>query len=300
MKSKAKFLNLVLASLLTISLVSACGEEAVTTADAQQYTQEQQTATQQKTTDTNAQPTVKNTSKQVKPTNVVTKPATGTTVAKPATTTPVATATSNLSLAQKLVTKSKQVYDGLKNYTANLAMYSKRNDKVSPTANPVINAEFKYTFESPKRGVFVVLKHNISIAIGAKMVWEGGDSVVAKATGVLGFLPLTLKLNDSKISTNREWRLDQLDHISILGRALDPKAVVELAGKTTASGKEAYMIKVKNVGLDSEVIEENIALDAKTFMILGDEMYSKDGLIFHLKMTIEGTNTTLAPELFTV
>ncbi len=111
---------------------------------------------------------------------------------------------------------------------------------------------------------------------------------------------LELDLGDSKMTTNRNWRFDQLDHIGILSRALDKKAVVELAGKSNIGGKDAFMIKVKGTGVDDLVTEENIAVDAKTFLIIADEMYSGEELVFQTKINIESTNSTLPADTFTI
>ncbi|MFN8576916.1 MAG: hypothetical protein U0354_08660 [Candidatus Sericytochromatia bacterium] len=293
---------LVLSSLLVTTLLTSCGEEeAVTTPDVQQYAQQQ--ANQPQQSSNQQQAPQQNISRNPATTTTTTPSNTGTTTttnttttttttAKPATTT-TTTDTSGLSISQKLLTKSKQNYDALKNYTATIIMYSKRNDKTTPKANPAINMKFKYVFQPPRTAVFDVLEHNISMVIGAKMVWQGGDSAKVKAAGVLGLFPMDMKLDDSKMTTNRSWRFDQLDHVAILGRANDPKSQLELAGKTQINGKDAYMIKVKNNGLDDEIKEEHIALDATTFMIVADEMYTDKELVFQLKMNVEGTNVSL-------
>jgi hypothetical protein len=299
---------LAFSSLLSMTILTGCGEEeAVTSPDVQQYAQQQANQEPSQQTQQNQQPVqpqvqAQQTVNTPAATTTTTKPATTattTTTAKPATTatttTTSATTTtaSNLSIPQKLLLKSKQNYDALKNYTATIIMYSKRNDKTTPEANPAINMEFKYIFQPPRLAIFNVVKHNISMVIGAKMVWQGGDSAKVKASGVLGLFPMDMKLDDSKMTTNRSWRFDQLDHIAILARANDPKSQLELAGKTQINGKDAYMIKVKNNGLDSEITEEHIALDATNFMVIADEMYAGKDLVFQLKMNVEGTNVTL-------
>lgn len=293
-----KFINLAVVSALSLFLVTSCGEEeAVTSPDIQQYANEQ--ANQQTSTPNQqqaAKPAV-NTQTNSKPATNTAKPATNTSGTATETKTPAtpATDTSGLTIAQKILLKTKQTYDGLKNYSATIVMYSKRNDKVAPKANPAINMEFKYIYQPPRLAVFNVVKHNISMVVGAKMIWDGGDSAKVKASGVLGLFPMDLKLSDEKMTTNRNWRFDQLDHVGMLGRANDPKAKVELAGKTQVNGKDAYMLKVTNNGLDDGITEEHIAIDAKTFMVVADEMYSGTDLIFQLKMTIEGTNITIPP-----
>jgi hypothetical protein len=208
--------------------------------------------------------------------------------------------TSNLSLAQKILLKSKQNYDTLKNYSATFNMYSKRNDKTVPKGRPVLSTETKYIFQPPRNSAFDVVKHNLSLVVGAKMVWKGGTTAKVKASGVLGLFPLDLSLDDDKMTTNRNWRLDHLDHVGILSRALDEKAQVELIGKTEINGKQAYMIQVKGTGLDSEVTHENIAIDMKDFFIIADEMYSDKDLLFQLKINIESKNINLPEKTFEV
>lgn len=208
--------------------------------------------------------------------------------------------TSNLSLAQKILLKSKQNYDTIQNYSATFNMYSKRNDKTVPKGRPVLSTETKYIFQPPRNSAFDVVKHNLSLVVGAKMVWKGGTSAKVKASGVLGLFPLDLGLDDDKMTTNRNWRLDHLDHVGILSRALDEKAQVELIGKTEINGKQAYMIQVKGTGLDSEVTHENIAIDMKDFFIIADEMYSNKDLLFQLKINVESKNINLPEKTFEV
>ena len=139
------------------------------------------------------------------------------------------------------------------------------------------------------------------MVVGAKLVWkDGSDKATAKAAGALGMFPMTLALSDNKMTTNRNWRFDQLDHVGILSRALDKKSELALVGKSTINGKEAYMIKVKGTGLDEDVTEENVALDAKTFLIIADEVYVGQELVFQTKINIESTNGPVAADAFQV
>jgi hypothetical protein len=213
---------------------------------------------------------------------------------------PAASAQSGLSSAQKLILKAKQTYDSYTNFKSTISMFTVKNEKTAPKSSPVANAEFKYTFQPPRLSQFYVVKHSVSIAIGATMVWKGGDSVKARGAGALGLVPMEIKLNDSKLTTNRNWRLDQLDHIGILSRALDKRAKLTLAGKSTINGKEAYMIRVEGTGLDDEITEENIAIDTRTFTILADEMYAGKKLVFQTKMAVEEINLSLPANTFEI
>lgn len=318
-----KLVGLFLSSIVVTSTLSACGDsapttpvklsgyensiQAVTPSTTAPATAVQApvatTPTATKTTASTAKKTTTSTTKKKATTTAKTDSTkkdttTTTTTPAPAVTTPAADA--GLSVAQKILLKSKQTYDGLKNMTANITMYTKRNDKTSPKATPIVNGEFKYIFQPPRTEVFFVTKHSISLAIGAKMVWKGEQKATVKAAGALGLLPMELDLGDSKMTTNRNWRFDQLDHIGVLSRALDKKAVVELAGKSNIGGKDAFMIKVKGTGVDDLVTEENIAVDAKTFLIIADEMYSGEELVFQTKINIESTNSTLPADTFTI
>lgn len=292
-----KLVTLSISSIFSLLLLTSCGdEEAVTSPDIQQYANEQNTQTQNNTAKPQTtKPAVTSTPAPTKTntaTNTATKPATTTSTTTDTKTTATVD-TSGLSISQKILLKTKQTYDGLKNYSATITMYSKRNDKVAPKANPAINMEFKYIYQPPRLSVFNVVKHNISLVVGAKMIWDGGESAKVKASGVLGFIPIEMQLSDEKMTTNRNWRFDQLDHVAMLARANDPKTKVELAGKTLVNGKDAYMLKLTNNGLDDAVTEEHLAIDAKTFMVVADEMYAGSDLIFQFKMNVEGTNITI-------
>lgn len=246
---------------------------------------------------------------QLNNTQAATAPATKTTTSKTtsattaktaAKTTSTATTTidPSLSIEKKILMKTKQNYDKLNSFSATFSMFSKRNDRVAPKASPLLTAETKYIFESPRKSVFTVIKHSIGAIAGAKMVWTGGDKLKVKAGGVLGLFPLELPLDDAKATTNREWRLDQLDHVSMLERALSPKATLKLAGKTTINGKEVYMIKQTGNTLEAEITEENIAVDTKDFYVVANEMYSGKDLVFQIKINMEAVNVPIPADAY--
>jgi len=206
----------------------------------------------------------------------------------------------NLSLAQKVLLKSKETYDALNSYSATLTMYTKRNDKDFADSSEVITSESKMIFQQPRNTSILAIKHSISAAAGAKMVWTGGDTVNLKASGILGLLPLSFKLNDKTITTNRGWRLDQMDHVGILSRVLDSKAQQTLAGKSKVNDRDVYVIKVTGNPLDEFVTEEDVYIDMKNFTIVGDQCYSDKELIFQVKLTLEGTNIEIPAGTFEI
>jgi hypothetical protein len=287
-----------LASIVSLSTLVGCGEEPV-----------QQTATpapqaQAQVAAPAPVPTVKASTAPKKTTTTKKKAApkttTGTTTTTTSSTAPTTTTTtnstaSNLSVEQKILQKVKQTYDGYKTFSSTLTLYSKRSEKY-PKNSAVLNAKFKFDFQQPRIAGFKVLEHNITIAVGAQLLWKGGDKAKVKAS----ILNLELPLDDTKLTTNRNWRFDQLDHISMLERAMDPKSTLKLSGKSKVSGKDAYMIKVTGVKLDDEITDETIAIDVKDFTILADEMYSNSDLVFQIKMTMDSTNQPFPKELETL
>ncbi|MFN4149448.1 MAG: hypothetical protein ACK4IX_00750 [Candidatus Sericytochromatia bacterium] len=285
-----------LASIVSLSTLVGCGEEPV-----------QQTATpapqaQAQVAAPVPVPTVKASTAPKKTTTkkkAPTKTTTGTTATAstaPTTTTTTNTSTaSNLSVEQKILQKVKQTYDSYKTFSSTLTLYSKRSEKY-PKNSAVLNAKFKFDFQQPRIAGFKVLEHNITIAVGAQLLWRGGDKAKVKAS----ILNLELPLDDTKLTTNRNWRFDQLDHISMLERAMDPKATLKLSGKSKVSGKDAYMIKVTGVKLDDEITDETIAIDVKDFTLLADEMYANNDLVFQIKLTMDSVNQPFPKELETL
>ncbi len=228
------------------------------------------------------------------------------TTAKTATTAATATKTttaptaagSNLSVVQKLVNKVRDTYKGVTSYTATVTLFTKKYEKVAPKSAPITSAESKYTFQAPRNEAFIIQKHNNSLLVGAKMVWKGEQTAKVKAGGVLGLFPMDMSITDYKLTTNRGWSMDKLDHEGILSRALDPKSQLTLVGKSNINGKEAFMIKVKGSGLDDAVTEETIAIDAKTYMIIANEVYSGEELVFQSKINIESINPSVPAGTF--
>jgi hypothetical protein len=288
-----KLILSALASIVSLSTLVGCGEEPV-----------QQTATPAPQAQVAATPvpvpTVKASTAPKKTTTTKKKAATKTTTGTTTTasTTPTTTTTttaSNLSVEQKILQKVKQTYDSYKTFSSTLTLYSKRSEKY-PKNSAVLNAKFKFDFQQPRIAGFKVLEHNITIAVGAQLLWRGGDKAKVKAS----ILNLELPLDDTKLTTNRNWRFDQLDHISMLERAMDPKATLKLSGKSKVGGKDAYMIKVTGIKLDDEITDETIAIDVKDFTLLADEMYSNNDLVFQIKLTMDSVNQPFPKELETL
>lgn len=292
-----KLASLIFLATFSTNVLTACGSDPGNVPDA--TSTDTQTDTTAVSTDKIATttPAKAAATPPAKTTTTPTKTTTATTPAK--TTAPVSTQT-NESVAQKILLKTKQTYDGYKNFTATLTMYSKRNDKVAPSASATTTAEFKYTFQQqPKLCLLNVVKHSISLAVGGRLVWAyGATKARAKAAGALGLFPLDLDLSDSKLETNRNWRLDQVDQGSVLARALDPKATVTLTGKSTVGGRDAYVLQVKGNGLDDQVTEEDLSIDAQNFTLLADEVYAGKDLLFQLKLNQTSVNDTLAADTF--
>ncbi len=297
-----KLAALIFLASFSTNILTACGSDPGNVPDATSTdTQTDATVTPTDKPATNTDPVTPIKAATTTPSKTATTPAkTGATIPAKTATTPVSTQTS-ASVAQKILLKTKQTYDGYKNFTATLTMYSKRNDKVAPSASATTTAEFKYTFQNqPKLCLLNVVKHSISLAVGGRLVWAYGETKAkAKASGVLGLAgALSLDLTDTKLETNRNWRLDQVDQGSVLARALDPKATATLTGKSTVGGKEAYVIQIKGNGLDDQVTEEDLSIDAQNFTLLADEVYAGKDLLFQLKLNQTSVNDTLAPDTF--
>lgn len=288
-----KLVLLGLASIVSLSTLVGCGEEPVqTTPSPQAQAQVAATPVPAPTVAPTAAPK-KTTTKKKAPTKTTT--GTTTTASTAPTTTTTTSTASNLSVEQKILQKVKQTYDSYKTFSSTLTLYSKRSEKY-PKNSAVLNAKFKFDFQQPRIAGFKVLEHNITIAVGAQLLWKGGDKAKVKAS----ILNLELPLDDTKLTTNRNWRFDQLDHISMLERAMDPKTTLKLSGKSKVSGKDAYMIKVTGPRLDDEITDETIAIDVKDFTLLADEMYANNDLVFQIKLTMDSTNQPFPKELETL
>lgn len=205
-------------------------------------------------------------------------------------------ADASLPIERKIVAKTQKAYDALKNYSATISFFSKKDEKKAPDAKALLNAKFKYVFQAPRIEMFNVLEHSVSIAVGAKIVWKGDTKVVGKA----GILSLTLDLNDSKVTTNRNWTFGQMDHVAILERLNNPKGELSLAGKSSIGGVDAYILKLKGPIIDEGITEESVAIDAKTFLVLSDEVYVGDEMVFQLKINVDGTNIDVPAGTFDV
>lgn len=283
-----KLSRIVLAGIFASSVVlTSCSPEEEPVAQTPQPVEEQaQTAPQAQTT-----PKTQTAPKVVAPAAAVPVKA-GTIPAKTGTTpvakAPVApTATSNLPAEKKIVVKIQDAYAKLNDYTAIIGFFSKKNEKKVPNGNATLKGKFKYTFQKPRLEIFNVLEHSVSIAVGAKLVWRGDTMAKAKA----GILSFNLPLTDSKLTTNRDWNFGQMDHVALLERLNSTKGKLSLAGASTVSGKECYMLKIVGPVADDDITEEIVAVDKKTFYMISDEIYVGEDKVFDLKIDIDGVNT---------
>ena len=131
------------------------------------------------------------------------------------------------------------------------------------------------------------------------MVWDGGDTARLKAGGVLGLFPMTKRLDDELLKTNRGWQLDWLDPQGIIERALKPGVNLTLQGKSSIEGQPTFMIEIKNgKKLDDMVTREVVGIHAKQFFVVAIEVYAGEDLVFQAKSKIEGTNIQIDPKLY--
>lgn len=284
--------NIFLSIFTVACILASCAEEVVTTPETTAPAPTAEPVVVQATSKPTPKPSASTTPKKTTTKKKTTTGASATPTATPA----VASVESTLPIEKKIVAKVQKAYDSLKNYSAVISFFSKRNDKKLPDAKPLLNAKFKYMFETPRKESFDVLEHSISMIVGGKIVWKGDKKVVGK----VGILSLSVDLTDSKVTTNRDWNFGQMDHISLLERLNSSKGELSLAGKSNVGGTDVYILKLKGPVMDEDVTEESIAIDAKTFLMVSDEVYVGSDMVFQLKVNVDGTNINVPAGTFDV
>lgn len=284
--------NIFLSIFALACILASCAEEVATTPETSEPAPTSEPVVAQATSTPTPKPSV---SPTIKKTTTKKKTVAGASVA-PTATPVVASVESTLPIEKKIVAKVQKAYDALQNYSATISFFSKKNEKRLPDAKPLLNAKFKYMFQTPRMESFDVLEHSISMIVGGKIVWKGEKKVVGK----VGILSLSVDLTDSKVTTNRDWNFGQMDHVALLERLNSSKGELSLAGKSTVGGTDVYILKIKGPVMDEDVTEESIAIDTKTFLMVSDEVYVGSDMVFQLKINVDGTNINVPAGTFDV
>lgn len=208
----------------------------------------------------------------------------------------------NTPLVKKILLKTKQKYSVLNNYSGTLEMFSKRNDETQKDSQEITTSKSQYVFQAPRSQMFKVIEHSNKKMIGSKMIWKGETTAQVKSSGILGLLTQTLHIENQKLLTNRGWSIDKMDHVAVLKRALNNNANLTLLGKTEVDGRNVYLIKITNVlnELDNLVTSEEVAIDTRSFLIVGEHFFKDTEIVFRSKISIQYINSTLPLDTFEI
>lgn len=139
------------------------------------------------------------------------------------------------------------------------------------------SSRVKLTFAKPSKLRGEILQTTNPLLEGGKMATSDGENLTARAKGVLGLFPMSVKASDKKMSNNRNHSFKETLPDTLIARLTGPGSVWTVVGETTVEGVRVRMVDVANVRrLDKEVTREVLGIDPQTFQVRKISMFSGD------------------------
>jgi outer membrane lipoprotein-sorting protein len=184
------------------------------------------------------------------------------------------------SVAEELLRKTRETFDGIENFVAQADVYEKNDEKGA------VRGKLKVIFRKPGSAKMEFLEHSVGQYKGVKLTYSSGNpQVQIRAGGVLGFLSLNLPMTDDKVKSRRGYRLDQVDTLAIVDRLAKAGTDVKVLGKTTVGGNEIAVLQYTPINhFDPKITKEMLGIDMKTYFVRIHEMYEGDQLVYSLKI----------------
>ena len=194
--------------------------------------------------------------------------------------TPPPVAVPTESIAEELLRKTRETFDGIENFVAQADVYERNEEKGA------VRGKLKVIFRKPGSAKMEFLEHSVGQYKGVKLTYSSGNpQVQIRAGGVLGFLSLNLPMTDEKVKSRRGYRLDQVDTLAIVDRLAKAGTDVKVLGKTTVGGNEIAVLQYTPVNhFDPKITKEMLGIDMKTYFVRIHEMYEGDQLVYSLKI----------------
>lgn len=171
----------------------------------------------------------------------------------------------------------RQTFVQAKGFDATIRSYTeghyKSGQKVTELRKSTTSARLIWI--KPEKLRAEVITSTNSLLIGAAMVTTNGENITARAKGLLGLFPLSLKASDAKMSTNRNHSFVENNPSSHMERFTSQTAVWTVAGEAMIEGTLCKLVAVDNIKrLDREITREVLAIDTRTMALRQVTMYA--------------------------
>ncbi|MEK7433315.1 MAG: hypothetical protein AABZ74_09310 [Cyanobacteriota bacterium] len=202
----------------------------------------------------------------------------------------------DIKTPQDAIKQFSDAYTQLKDFTGVVTIA----DSKSGDPADAVTGDSKFFFKKDRNERVEITKSTDAQKQGTLLAYKGGDKVqiiLAKAIPILG-KKFTLAVTDKKIGTSRGVSFDQLDLTSMLNRFNKAGVTLSLVSS------DANSIKISGAGtfkgIDSEVTNEILTLDAKTMLPLEDEVFVKNKTVLKISVADLKLNVGLKDDLFTI
>lgn len=204
---------------------------------------------------------------------------------------------SKASTSDAYLAKAAQAFNKLQTVEAMVESFETNKEK-----GP-ISGTLKYQYKAPSMGRLEFVKHTNSLYLGARLVYgHDGDKVQAQAGGMMSWMKITSNFADKKLTSRRDYRLDQVDLAAMVKRLTKPGQGAKLKGKMNLHGNPVLVFEFNYNGnhFDPTITKELLGIDQNNHMIRMHEMFVGDELVYSVKVSQMIKNKPLGPEVFTL
>jgi len=164
----------------------------------------------------------------------------------------------------QLLNATRNVLNQITGFDAQIKSYSqghwKQGEKVEELRKATTEARIIWV--KPLKLRAEVIQTTNPLLKGAAMATRDGQTITARAAGLLGLIPFKLQITDPKLGNNRNHRLPQNNPKTQMERLTSPTATWTVVGDQVVEGVPCKMVQVDNIKrLDNEVTREVIAID---------------------------------------
>lgn len=199
---------------------------------------------------------------------------------------------------EEVIKKFGEAYGQVKDFTGIVTIM----DSKTGNPNDSVTGDSKIFFKKERNERVEITKSDDAQKNGTVVVYKGGDKVqvlLAKPIPILG-KKFTLSVSDKRIATSRGLAFDQLDLTAMLNRFTKSGVKVDLVQRLSKNGRNLVKVSGKGTfkGLDAEVTEEILTLDADTMLPVQDEVMVKDKTVLKISVADLKLNVGLKDDLF--
>lgn len=171
--------------------------------------------------------------------------------------------------------RMRQLLATIQGFEATVTSYTQGNyksgQKVAELRKSTTKA--KLTWLKPEKLRAEVITATNPLLEGGKLATVDGQSVRARAAGLLSLFPMTLQANDTKLANNRNHSFTENNPQSLLTRLTGPSASWTVVGAGQGGAIKAF--RIDNVQrLDNEITHEILVIDMRQMTLKGLEMFA--------------------------